>query len=68
MVSGRPQVRLVCGIIIGLLGLLWIVQGLDLLGLDGGMNGESLWVVVGAIAAIAGAAIAISGARARGRS
>lgn len=65
MVSGRPQVRLICGIIIGLLGLLWMVQGLDLLGLDGGMNGEPLWIVIGAIAAVAGIALAISGARAR---
>jgi hypothetical protein len=50
-----------------LLGLLWIVQGLDLLGMDGGMNGESVWVIVGAVTAVAGAAIAISGARARNR-
>lgn len=66
MIAGIPKVRLVCGVIICLLGLLWIVQGLDLLGMDGGMNGEAVWVVVGAITAVAGAALAISGARARG--
>jgi hypothetical protein len=67
MVVGRPQIRLVCGIILALLGVLWIVQGLDLLGMDGGMNGETVWVVAGAVTAVAGAAIAISGARARNR-
>lgn len=67
VIAGIPQVRLVCGVIICLLGLLWIVQGLDLLGMDGGMNGESVWVIVGAVTAVAGAAIAISGARARNR-
>ena len=67
MDTGRAQIRLICGIILGLLGVLWLVQGLDLIGLDGGMNGESLWVVVGAITAVVGAALAISGARARSR-
>ncbi|MDQ3692734.1 MAG: hypothetical protein M3464_03805 [Chloroflexota bacterium] len=67
MVTGRPQVRLVCGVIIALLGLLWIVQGLDLLGQEGGMNGERMWIVIGAVTAVFGAVIAVSGARARRR-
>ncbi len=67
MVTGRPRVRLVCGTIIALLGVLWIVQGLDLLGQEGGMNDEPLWAVLGGITALLGAAIAVSGARARNR-
>lgn len=63
MFTGRPQVRLVCGGIIALLGVLWVVQGLDLLGQDGGMNGEEMWVVIGAIAAVLGGLVAILGAR-----
>ncbi|MBA2521223.1 MAG: hypothetical protein H0V24_16300 [Chloroflexia bacterium] len=65
MLTGRPQVRLVCGVIIALLGLLWIVQGFDLLGQEGGMNGEPIWIIIGAVAAVLGVAIAFSGARAR---
>lgn len=65
MLTGRPQVRIVCGVIIALLGVLWVVQGLDLLGQDGGMNGESMWVVIGLVAAVLGAVIAFSGVRAR---
>lgn len=65
MLTGRPQVRIVCGVIIALLGVLWVVQGLDLLGQDGGMNGETMWVVIGLIAAVFGAVVALSGARAR---
>ena len=67
MLTGRPQVRIVCGVIIALLGVLWVVQGLDLLGQDGGMNGETTWVVIGLLAAAFGAAVALSGARARRR-
>jgi hypothetical protein len=61
---GRPYIRLVCGVIIALLGLLWIVQGLDLLGLEGGMNNDPTWVVIGAITAFFGLVVAISGVRA----
>ena len=67
MLTARPQVRIVCGVIIALLGVLWVVQGLDLLGQDGGMNGETMWVVLGLVAAVFGAAVALSGARTRGR-
>lgn len=67
MHTGIPQVRIVCGVIIALLGVLWVVQGLDLLGQDGGMNGETTWVVLGLAAAVFGVAVALSGARARGR-
>jgi hypothetical protein len=58
---------MVCGVIIALLGVLWIVQGLDLLGQDGGMNGETTWVVLGLVAAVFGATVSLSGVRARSR-
>jgi hypothetical protein len=42
------------GIVLALLGILWILQGADLLGGSGGMNGQSIWIVIGAIVLIAG--------------
>jgi hypothetical protein len=67
MTTGRPQVRIVCGAIIALLGGLWVVQGLGLLGMTGGMNNDPTWVVVGSLAALFGVILVISGARALGR-
>ena len=42
-------VRLVIGVILSLVGLIWIAQGLDLIG-GSGMSGKSIWAVLGAIA------------------
>jgi LPXTG-motif cell wall-anchored protein len=36
------------------LGVLWILQGTDSLGQSGGMNGDSNWTVIGALAIVAG--------------
>ncbi|HET7596115.1 MAG TPA: hypothetical protein VFK15_04230 [Burkholderiales bacterium] len=47
-------VRLVVGIVLALLGILWILQGADLLGGSGGMNGQTIWIVIGAIVLIVG--------------
>lgn len=47
-------VRLIVGIVLALLGILWILQGADLLGGSGGMTGQSIWIVIGAIVLIAG--------------
>jgi hypothetical protein len=44
----RRIVRAVVGIILALVGLLWILQGADLLGGSGGMNGKGIWIVIGA--------------------
>jgi hypothetical protein len=47
-------VRLVVGVVFALLGILWILQGADLLGGSGGMNGKGIWIVIGAVVLIAG--------------
>jgi hypothetical protein len=47
------------------LGILWTLQGLDLLGQDGGMNGESTWAIVGPIVAVLGMLLVLVGARKR---
>ena len=42
-------VRLVIGVILSVVGLIWIAQGRDLIG-GSGMSGKSIWAVLGAIA------------------
>jgi hypothetical protein len=39
-------VSLVLGILLGLLGVLWILQGLDVIG-GSGMSGHGVWAVIG---------------------
>ncbi len=51
--SGRI-VRMVVGIVLALLGILWMAQGADLLGGSGGMNGKGIWIVIGAVVLLGG--------------
>jgi uncharacterized RDD family membrane protein YckC len=44
---------LVVGVILILLGVLWTLQGLSVIG-GGGMSGHSIWAVIGVIVAIVG--------------
>ena len=62
------MIRTAIGIVLVLVGGLWVLQGLDVLGGDGGMNGESLWVVIGALVLIAGAYVVYTGMKTRRRS
>ena len=41
-------VSLVVGIVLALLGLLWILQGLDVVG-GSGMSGHGIWAVIGVV-------------------
>jgi len=41
-------VRLVLGAVLTLLGLLWILQGLNIIG-GSGMSGHAIWAVVGIV-------------------
>ena len=68
MLLGRPIARMVFGLVLVAIGARWTLQGLDVLGQDGGMNGRQEWVVVGAVALVAGMALPVSGYRARYRS
>jgi hypothetical protein len=56
-------VWLVLGILLVLSGIVWTMQGLDLFGQSGGMNGEKIWVVIGPITAIIGALLIRLGLR-----
>jgi hypothetical protein len=41
-------VSLVIGAVLVLLGLLWILQGLDIIG-SSGMSGHAIWAVIGVL-------------------
>ncbi|MCX4099056.1 LPXTG cell wall anchor domain-containing protein [Nocardia sp. alder85J] len=58
-------VWLVVGVVLVLLGALWTCQGLNLLGQTGGMNGQSIWAVIGLIVVVVGLVVAFAGRRRR---
>jgi hypothetical protein len=58
-------VWIILGIVAVALGVLWTLQGLDLLGQSGGMNGDSTWAIVGPIVAVVGLLLLLFGARKR---
>ena len=52
------------GIILGLAGIVWILQGLDVeFAPQSFMTGDPVWVVLGAVAVLAGGAFLWRGAR-----
>ena len=54
----------VVGVLLAIAGVVWIAQGLNLLGQSGGMNGQHIWAVIGAICLLAGLGLATAGVRA----
>ena len=58
-------VWLIVGVLLVLIGGLWTLQGLDLLGQSGGMNGQAIWAVIGLIAVVIGVVLAGVGLRKR---
>ncbi|GIH10513.1 hypothetical protein Rhe02_85800 [Rhizocola hellebori] len=56
-------VWLILGILLVASGVLWTLQGLDLLGQSGGMNGEKIWAIIGPITAIIGLLLLARGVR-----
>jgi hypothetical protein len=53
--------RLVLAVVLGLVGVVWILQGLDVLG-GYGMSGHIEWTVIGAILLVVAVAL-LAGAR-----
>jgi hypothetical protein len=51
---------LVSGVILGVLGLIWTLQGVGILG-GSAMSGESLWAIIGPIVLLAGVGLLIVG-------
>jgi hypothetical protein len=52
------------GAVFVVVGAVWFLQGIDVLG-GSGMSGKTLWVVIGAAVALLGIAIGAAGLRRR---
>jgi uncharacterized membrane protein len=60
----RWIVMLVLGVLLAIAGVVFIAQGLNLLGQSGGMNGQHIWALIGVICLLAGLGLATVGVRA----
>jgi hypothetical protein len=56
-------IRVIGGILLLLVGLLWILQGSGSMGSSGGMNGKSQWLVIGVVVAAVGLVLLAAGVR-----
>jgi hypothetical protein len=57
-------VRVALGVFLVLVGLVWFLQGTDVLG-GSAMSGVTLWAVLGPVVAVVGILLAASGVRPR---
>jgi hypothetical protein len=57
----RPVAFALGGVLV-VIGLVWFLQGIDVLG-GSAMSGVTLWAIVGPIVALAGVALIVGGAR-----
>lgn len=58
-------ILIVVGILLALAGIVWTMQGLNLMGQSGGMNGQKIWAVIGPIVALVGLGLLIGGVRSK---
>jgi hypothetical protein len=56
--------RIVIGLVTELIGIVWILQGLNIRKGDG-MSGHGIWAVLGAVLVVLGASLVIGALRAR---
>jgi protein-S-isoprenylcysteine O-methyltransferase Ste14 len=64
-VAMKKPVFIVLGVVLVLAGVLWTLQGLNVMGQSGGMNGHKIFAVIGVIVGIVGIALLVSGVRTR---
>lgn len=57
-----PRARLIVGVVVALVGLIWALQGFGVLG-GSAMSGKGLWAGVGSFLVIIGLVVAASGRR-----
>ena len=60
----RSPVLIVVGVLLVAMGLVWMFQGLGVIG-GSAMSGHTLWAIVGPIVAAGGLALVLRGARRR---
>jgi hypothetical protein len=53
---------LAVGVVLVVVGALWFLQGIDVVG-GSGMSGKTLWAVIGPVVALAGLGLVVAGAR-----
>ena len=56
------RLSLVIGVVLVLIGIVWTLQGLDILG-GSGMSGVGIWAVIGPFVALIGIVVALGGRR-----
>jgi hypothetical protein len=61
----RSWVFVIVGIVLVLVGLLWVLQGLGAMGTGGFMDGSKTWFAIGLLVGLAGLAGVYSGVRQR---
>jgi uncharacterized membrane protein len=54
--------KMIVGVVLILVGMVWTLQGLDVMG-GSGMSGHAVWAVIGPIVAVIGAYLLVRGAR-----
>jgi hypothetical protein len=59
----RPTGQLIAGVLLGLIGIIWILQGFDQFPGESFATGEWEWIVIGLIVLILGAALIVLGRR-----
>jgi hypothetical protein len=60
----RRWIFLVAGVLLAVAGVVFILQGLNVLGQSGGMNGQHIWALIGLVCVLAGLGFATAGVRA----
>jgi hypothetical protein len=63
----RWAIPVIVGVFVALAGLVWILQGLNIIVSSSFMTGSRTWVVLGAVAVVAGGAISARGWTRRSR-
>ena len=58
------RVSLAIGVVLVLVGIVWTLQGLDILG-GSGMSGVAIWAVIGPFVALIGVIVALGARRRR---
>jgi hypothetical protein len=59
----KVWIYVVGGVLLLLVGALWILQGSGATGGSGGMNGKSQWLIIGLVVAIVGLVLLAGGVR-----
>ena len=57
--------RLIIAAVLGVVGLVWVAQGLDLLQGSGFMDGDVRWAAAGAVLVLIGLGLGVTAARRR---